>query len=438
MWFRLALIIVIVVLNAHDSIASVADAFKNSYALVIGIDEYPSPSWDNLKYAVRDARAMENFLLGQEFKVKTLFNEQATRESIVGYLENELAQIVGGNDRFMFFFAGHGHTEFFSGGNVRGYVVPYDGKDLSSTYLSMARVRDLSDILDVVRHQLFIMDSCYGGRLGSRGKRDSLDPRMPDYLKEVVKRKARQILTADGSTQRVRDIGPEGHSVFAGELLKALNDGLGDTNGDGYISFYELSTYIQRAASRPNQTPGVDFLDGHGQGEFIFRNPVWAARVPSRTTTSEGTTKGPTRGRPVYEIVKEAKTKFIRGDKAGARPLFREASELGNAEAMFFLGLILFKNDKEKEEGLRLVRQAAHRGHVPAMQSLLDYYSDFMHSNPTEVEHWKKEIAQAEMFMASARLIDPTGGEASKGDPEVPKTEFRLSSPTKIRIKTIR
>lgn len=434
MWFRLALIIVIFVFNAHDSGASVADAFKNSYALVIGIDKYPSPSWDNLQYAVGDARAMENFLLGQDFKVKTLYNEQATRESIVSYLENELAQIVGRNDRFIFFFAGHGHTEFFSGSNERGYLVPYDGKDRSSTYLSMARVRDISDILGVTRHQLFIMDSCYGGRLGSRGNRDSLDPRMPDYLKEVVKRKARQILTAGGATQRVRDIGPEGHSVFAGELLKALNDGLGDTNGDGYISFYELSTYVQRAASRANQTPGVDFLDGHGQGEFIFHNPVWAGRVRSNADASEGTTTGPMRGRPVHEIVKEAKTKFIKGDNAGARPLFREASELGNAEAMFFLGLILFKNDDDKEGGLRLVRQAANRGHVPAMQSLLEYYSDLNHFNATKAERWKKEIAQAEMLRASARLIDPTGGGASKGDPEVPEPDLRLSGPTNLQI----
>ena len=440
MWFRLTLLLVVIVVSyAHDSIASIEEKFKSSYALVVGINKYPSSSWEDLEYSVKDARAIELFLRNQKFIVKALYDEQATRVNIVSYLENELAQIVGKNDRFIFFFAGHGHTEFFSGGNERGYVVPYDGKDRSSTYLSMARIRDISDILGLIRHQLFIMDSCYGGRLGSRGKRSSLDPRMPGYLEEVIKRQARQILTAGGATEPVQDIGPDGHSIFAGELLKALNDGLGDTNGDGYISFYELSTYIQLAASRPNQTPGVDFLRGHGQGEFIFRNPAWNGLVTSRATTSEITTTGHTRGRPIHEIVKEAKRKFVKGDKAGALPLFREASVLGNVEAMFFHGLILFDpqlhSDEERVEGLRLVRKAADRGHVPAMKALRDYYKDFSHFKPSEVKHWEQEIAEAEILAASANLIDPTGGKASKGDPEVPESSIRLpSAPISLKI----
>jgi len=413
----------------NSAIASLDNAFNKSFALVIGIDEYPNPDWDNLEYAVKDASAMADLLNGQGFIVKTLYDEQATRENIVGYLESHLAKVAGPNDRFIFFFAGHGHTEFFSGGNERGYLVPYDGKAQSATYLSMATIRDISDILNTVRHQLYIMDCCYGGRLGSRGKDGYLDSRMPDYLEEISKRKARQILTAGGATQRVQDAGPQGHSIFTGELLKALRDGLADTNGDGFITFYELAIYIQRAASRQNQTPGVDFLDGHAQGEFTFRNPMWTGKFGENSTTAQGSRVGPTRGRSVAEIVKEAKQRFVDGNLDSALVLFHEVSQLGNAEATFFEGLILFKQGKEKK-GLSLVHKAAENGHMLAMKSLLEYYNSSDHFNAGEVSYWKKEIADAENLLAGIKLVDPTGGEASKGDPTVQESDLRLKPST--------
>jgi hypothetical protein len=248
----------------------------------------------------------------------------------------------------------------------------------------------------------------------------------------VVKRRARQILTAGGATQRVQDTGPEGHSVFTGALLKAIQEGFGDSNGDGYISFYELSTYLQLAASRPNQTPGVDFLDGHEQGEFVFRNPVWRTSGAAVPEPRVGPPSGPTRGRPTHEVVKEGKQKFLGKDIAGARALFQEAADLGNAEAMFFLGVILFREGDPN--GFLLVTEAAGRGHRQAMASLVDYYSAFEHFNPTEAERWKQEIAASDALALSTRLVDPTGGEASRGDPVVPASAVALSPQRNLRI----
>jgi|GEM_PF-3528856 len=437
MWIRSFLITVLIVSGTsgfcHELIGS---KFNKSYALVVGVDRYPGSIWPDLKYAVRDARAIESFLLSQNFDVKTFYNEQATREKIVGYLENELAQVAGKNDRFLFFFAGHGHTEFFSSSNERGYLVPYDGKDSSATYIAMSRVRDLSEILETVRHQLFIIDACYGGKLGSRGELESLDPRIPQYLDEIVKRKARQILTAGGAEQRVQDTGPDGHSVFTGELLQALNEGLGDTDGDGYISFYELATMIQRAASSSNQTPGVDFLNGHQQGEFVFDNPRWKNQQPV-TRSTEGSTSDTMRGQSVYEILKEAKRKFVAKDKLGALSLFRQAAEMGNIEAVFFQGLIMFDSSlfgRDKNMvGLQLVKESAERGHIPAMKALRDYYKQPLNFNPQEIKYYEEQIADAELVLAAASLIDPTG-EVKQGEPAVPDEALQLSAPQNLQI----
>jgi hypothetical protein len=431
---RIFFSLLLVLTFCANAAASPDYAFNKSFALIIGIDEYPDAKWDNLKFAVKDARAMADLLSGQGFIIKTLFDKEATRVNIKAYLENELAIIAGPNDRFLFFFAGHGHTEFFSGGIERGYLVPYDGKSQSATYLSMAELRDISDILSTVRHQLYIMDCCYGGRLGSRGDNDSLDPRLHDYLIEITKRKARQILTAGGATQRVHDVGPEGHSFFTGELLKAIRGGLADTNGDGWITFYELAAYLHRAASRENQTPGIDFLDGHEQGEFIFRNPLWSGHDTAHSTSPQGSAAGgAARGRPVAEIVKEAKQKFAKDDLNGALPLFHEASELGNVEAAFFEGLVLFRQGK-KAEGLGLIHRAAENGNMQAMECLLEYYSNAANFNSNEVSRWNKEIADAKALNARMTLIDPTGGEAAKGDPEIKEEKLRLQPPRSMRI----
>lgn len=40
----------------------VDEAFDESFALVVGIDQYDSPAWANLNYAVKDAKAIASTL----------------------------------------------------------------------------------------------------------------------------------------------------------------------------------------------------------------------------------------------------------------------------------------------------------------------------------------------------------------------------------------
>jgi formylglycine-generating enzyme required for sulfatase activity len=253
-----------------------AKFYDKSYALVIGINIYPSARWPNLTYAKKDAQGMAKFLRDQKFKVFTLYDQQATKTAIIAKMQNYLAPRVKKNDRILFFFAGHGHTEFL-GGSDWGYIVPYDGGDSSATYISMEEIRTLAQKMGTAKHQLFIMDACYGGLLGT--KAGGIDPNYPNYLKEITRRKAKQIITAGGKDQTVLDGGPYGHSVFTGNLLEALREGLADLTGDGYITFAELVSYLVPKASNAYQTPAPGILPGHGLGEFVFRSPKGAKKV---------------------------------------------------------------------------------------------------------------------------------------------------------------
>ncbi|MBW2737883.1 MAG: SUMF1/EgtB/PvdO family nonheme iron enzyme [Deltaproteobacteria bacterium] len=267
---------------------AIAGYYDRSYALVIGINKYPSPKWDDLDYARGDAEAVASFLDSQGFEVIPLYDRQATKTAIISRMQNVLARKVGKNDRVLVFFAGHGHTEPLSGKDW-GYIVPYhEGNLLSASYISMEELQTQSRKMGNAKHQLFVMDACYGGLLGTKGS--SVDA-YPGYLKEVTRRVARQIITAGGKGEEVLDGGPGGHSVFVDHFLAGLKDALADTNGDGYITFAELTSYLVPSASNSYQTPAPGTLPGHGLGEFVFRSPKGITRITENSRTPPSSQK---------------------------------------------------------------------------------------------------------------------------------------------------
>ena len=111
----------------------------------------------------------------------------------------------------------------------------------------------------------------YGGLavVGSRG----LEPtKTPNYLENITNIKSRQIITAGGKNEKVFEKSEWDHSAFTKNLLRALEDGLADSNDDGYITADELGDYLREKVSidsENQQTPQFKRLTSH-EGEFIF------------------------------------------------------------------------------------------------------------------------------------------------------------------------
>ncbi len=240
------------------------DFFDKSYALVIGIGDYSSKS--RLPYARNDAADMVTYLKSKGYILKTLYDKEATKATIISSMQ-DLAKNVTKNDRVLIFFSGHGHTEPF-GDKDYGYLVPYDGTNNSATYISMEELTGLADKMKNTRHLLFIIDACYAGLLQT--KDDGLDINLPNYLKEITRRDARQILVAGGKKQAVLAQGEGKNSYFTSYLIKALKNDLGDLNSDGFITLTELSAYLETSASNKFQTPTCGILPGHELGNFVF------------------------------------------------------------------------------------------------------------------------------------------------------------------------
>jgi len=259
-------------LDAAQTPAPAMSPYRESWAAVIGIDDYQT--WPKLSYAANDAQAVRDLLLKKyNFKddhVFLLLDKQATRQNILSLLGDKLANpdLVKREDRVFVFFAGHGATRHLASGRDLGYIIPADA-DLSNyegQAISMTNFQDVAEAIPA-KHLFFVMDSCYSGLALTRG---SGGVPIGNYLLEISRRIARQMFTAGGADQQVADNGPNGHSVFTWTLLQAL-DGRADLNGDGVITATELAAYVTPAVSAlSHQTPAFGNLPGSEGGDFIF------------------------------------------------------------------------------------------------------------------------------------------------------------------------
>jgi hypothetical protein len=242
--------------------------FKTHYgvsrALVIGIDKYKSAS--PLAYAVSDAVAIRDLLVSDfgfpESEVTLLTDEAATRQAVLKAFLRFANDDVGLDDRLVVFFAGHGHTRTGSRGEI-GYLVPHDA-DMGD-FSTFIRWDELTRNADLIRakHVLFIMDACYGGLALVR----TTGAGSTRFLKDMMLRTSRQVLTAGKADEVVSDSGGPipNHSVFTGHLIEALQ-GKAATS-DGVLTASAVMSYVYaKVANDKNshQTPHYGHVDGDG------------------------------------------------------------------------------------------------------------------------------------------------------------------------------
>ena len=247
-------------------------SYENSFALVIGINNYLNAS--PLGYAVNDAEVVAAMLESNfDFKsenIKLLLNESATRDEIMSTFMSYANGEISPNDRIFVFFAGHGMTQTGRRGEV-GFLVPYDG-DLGNLS-TLIRWDDLTRNAELIvaKHILFVMDACYGGLAITR----SLSAGSMRFLKDMLQRYSRQVLTAGKANEVVSDAGGPipNHSVFTGHFLQGLQ-GKAATS-DGVITANGVMAYVYDRVAKDlhsQQTPHYGFLDG--DGDFIFQAPT--------------------------------------------------------------------------------------------------------------------------------------------------------------------
>lgn len=292
-----SLIILVSISNSVFAI-NTSQFFSKNYAIVIGIKNYSDNNWPDLKYAENDAIEMEKYFKKEGYEVKSFISEKATKSNIVSYLEDFLPNKLNENDRLVIYFSGHGDTYKDTG---RGYLIPHDGViDKPSSWISMKQLLYLSSVNEKAKHQLFILDACFGGALATKSSKGE-----KQYVEAHTQNIARQFLAAGLENQTTlaesRLPGYKQFSHYTAYLIKGLRDGYADTYRDGIITHNELSSYLEGAAITANNTPIGGVLAGHELGSFVFSSPLSEPENSPIIPTIVGPTKSSSQDQDKYD-----------------------------------------------------------------------------------------------------------------------------------------
>lgn len=327
-----------------------------SFALIAGVSHYPNMDITrrNLNPAKEDMQRLIDYLRRYEMfdEIVVLRDGDVTTENLEYFLQNYFPQRLrkSPKSRFLFAYTGHGMTE-----GSHGYILKSTARHLEDKLnsISLGVVRSwIDETIRSGHHVLVLLNSCYSGsflrRSVSFGKPRRYLPMHPGA----------HAITAGGSGELAwqrPEIGKG--SVFFEKVVAGL-DKRADANDDGIVVVSELYAYLRREVSistDQDQNPQFGDLTIHGsKGEFFFLNRD--RQVTARIVAPFSPEKATPYGIRAEHAVDEAYLAYRSKDYKSAFPLFREAAELGNGEAMNFLGL-------SYEQGLGVERNTTQAVH---------------------------------------------------------------------------
>ena len=252
--------------------------YSKSYALVVGVSDYTG-GYDDLPTA-NDVFNMRDFLINEAGfdYIHVLTDGRATVDRVNELMDDEFPKRLDADDRFLFYWSGHGVTRRNQTGGNSGYL-PVTGtpKDKFSKMINM------NDINRWVRHlraqqSLFLLDACFSGLAGSISQAPGRDLTI-DQLAQP----SHHLLTAGTGSEEVIAGDWWGGSLFTASVLQGLQ-GAADTASrfqrDGVVSLHELVAYVKQNVAvekkrvnwKSSITPQLRTLRA-SSGEFFFLTP---------------------------------------------------------------------------------------------------------------------------------------------------------------------
>jgi len=331
------------------------------YALVIGINAYPAPI-PPLKTAVHDAEDVARVLHDRYgFDVELLRNGEATREGIFAALaryEGTLSE----RDNLLIYYAGHGFKNPVAN---KSYWLPANANSSQSS--NRISADDLTtEMFNLrARHVLIISDSCYSGGL----TRDINDPILSKgqdaFLRKMLVGRSRNLM-ASGHDEPVADGGPDGHSIFAYAVLKALE---GKDQGMFTASDLFYGGVQRLVAGNSDQVPQYTPIRNSGDeaGDFVFK--LAGVAVAEEQHRLAAPAIGFDRALDLYQG-----SQFV-----AAAEVARPTCESGDVRGCNVLA-VLYENGKgvgaDPAQAVALYRKACDGGYAPGCSNLGFMYTE--------------------------------------------------------------
>ncbi|MEO8655955.1 MAG: caspase family protein, partial [Ramlibacter sp.] len=245
--------------QAPRAVKAALPQIQRKIAVLFGINDYADRKIPKLENAVPDVEAVSKLFtekLGYEVQVV----RNPKKADIIRTL-NELSTQVGPADSVLVYYAGHGLSLEKNGA---GYWIPSDGPVSDpSRWISNS---DISKVLAGIRSRqmVVISDSCYSGAFA----REGMGSVGHDVTAEEVLTKRSVVVLSSGGDEPVADEGKEGHSIFAWNLMKAV-DSVQNWR-PGSTVFSEIQVGVKKEFP---QTPHYGSVTAAGHqpgGDYLF------------------------------------------------------------------------------------------------------------------------------------------------------------------------
>ena len=244
-----------------------------SYALVVGISDFED--FADLP-TERDPLRVRDYLIDEAGfdHVHVLTGDKVTKARLEELMLDEFRPLIGSDDRFLFYWSGHGVTEGIGAGEAGFLPLADSVGDRLSTMVAMSDVERWDRYL-AARQTLYLLDSCFSGLAGASPQSD-----LEELAREQLSGPARHMLTAGRGSEQTIAVDELGGSIFTYALLKGLRGAADARTGlgsDGLVSVAELHGYVQLEVARLRRlfnwrksiTPQFRDLTG-SDGAFFF------------------------------------------------------------------------------------------------------------------------------------------------------------------------
>ena len=240
------------------------ELYQESYALVIGIDDYDN-GWPRLSNAILDAELIAAALETKGFEVELYRNPDS--ESLPQIFKRFFI-LKGENPeaRLFVWFAGHGATV-----EGEGYLIPSDAPVITQSTefkFSSVALRDFGTFMrqSASKHVYAVFDACFAGTVFTAQR-----AMPPAAITRATTLPVRQFLTSGDADQTVSDDG-QFRELFVRAIL---GEEPADANSDGYLTASEIGMYLGDRVTNLTesaQTPRYGKLrdKDYDRGDFVF------------------------------------------------------------------------------------------------------------------------------------------------------------------------
>src|SRR5579885_809140 len=329
---------------SEENAAPTNSPVSDKWALIVGIGKFKDPRIPGLKFAAKDAKDFNDYLIGKENfapdHVRLLVDSQATRANILANLGgNWLPRMAHPDDLVVLYFSSHGSPADMDVADVN-YLVTND-TDVDNLYATGIPMQELTRMIKARVHSnrvVIFLDACHSGATDPGGKGIVRSGNM--NAETIAQGTGQLVISSSEPSERSWESTRDENGVFTKHLIAALSKrGPTTTLGE---AFQELKSAVQS-----------EVLTDHGVLQTPVMRSKWSGKdlvlavVPAHPRQAELPQGAP--GDPVFipTVTTQGDVGYVNRDQVVSK--FQKAQDYVDELKILEDGIRKIVDDSNKE-----------------------------------------------------------------------------------------